>query len=122
MHWSTIREELKVPTPTEPEVFPKSLFSLTGPCDPIRQGPNSGIKLDWETECAIVIGRETQDIVAEQAPGYIFGYVCLNDISDRASQVDEYHQHHVVRVKSRPTYSPIGPWLATGIDAMDLDV
>ena len=41
-------QELKVPTPTEPEVFLKSQFSLTGPFDPIRRGPNPGVKLDWE--------------------------------------------------------------------------
>jgi 2,4-didehydro-3-deoxy-L-rhamnonate hydrolase len=32
------------------------------------------------------------------------------------------NQQHLVRAKSRPTYSPIGPYLATGSDAMQLDV
>jgi hypothetical protein len=31
-------QELKVPTPTEPEVFLKSMLSVTGPFDPIRRG------------------------------------------------------------------------------------
>ena len=115
-------QELKVPTPTEPEVFLKSQFSLTGPFDPIRRGPNPSVKLDWEVELAIVIGRETQDIKAEDAADYIFGYVCLNDISDRATQVDAEHQHHLVRAKSRPTYGPIGPYLTTDIDPMNVDL
>jgi 2-keto-4-pentenoate hydratase/2-oxohepta-3-ene-1,7-dioic acid hydratase in catechol pathway len=115
-------QELKVPTPTEPEVFLKSQFSLTGPFDPIRRGPNPGVKLDWEIELAIVIGREAQDIKAEDAADYIFGYVCLNDVSDRATQVDAEHQHHLVRAKSRPTYGPIGPYLTTGIDPMNVDL
>jgi 2,4-didehydro-3-deoxy-L-rhamnonate hydrolase len=115
-------QELKVPTPTEPEVFLKSFLSVTGPFDPILRGPNPGVKLDWEVELAIVIGRETQDIKAEDAADYIFGYVCLNDISDRTTQVDAEHQHHLVRAKSRPTYTPIGPYLTTGIDPMNLDL
>lgn len=115
-------QELKVPVPTEPEVFLKSTLSLTGPFDPIMRGPNVGVKLDWEVELAIVIGREAQDIEAEQAADYIFGYVCLNDISDRATQVDAQHQHHLVRAKSRPTYCPVGPYLTTGIDPMNLDL
>lgn len=115
-------EEMKIPTPTEPEVFLKSTLSLTGPFDPIRRGPNAGVKLDWETELAIVIGGEVQDIKPDEAPDYIFGYVCLNDISDRATQVDAEKQQHLVRAKSRPTYGPIGPYLTTGIDAMDLDI
>jgi 2,4-didehydro-3-deoxy-L-rhamnonate hydrolase len=115
-------EEMKVPTLTEPEVFLKSMLSLTGPFDPIQRGPNPGVKLDWETELGIVIGREVQDIEASEAAEYIFGYVCLNDISDRSTQVDAEKQQHLVRAKSRPTYCPIGPYLTTGIDPMNLDV
>jgi 2,4-diketo-3-deoxy-L-fuconate hydrolase len=115
-------EEMKVPVPTEPEVFLKSMLSLTGPFDPVSRGPNSGVKLDWETELAIVVGREVQDITAEEAARYIFGYVCLNDVSDRSTQVDAQKRQHLVRAKSRPTYCPIGPYLATGINPMDLDL
>lgn len=114
--------ELHVPTPTEPELFLKATPSLTGPFDPIQRGPNPDCKLDWETELAIVIGRETLDITAAEAEDHIFGYTCLNDISDRAAQVDHAHVHHLCRAKSRPTYSPIGPYLVTGIDPMKLDV
>ncbi len=115
-------EEMKVPVPTEPEVFLKSMLSITGPFDPVSRGPNPGVKLDWETELAIVVGREVQDITAEEAAGYIFGYLCLNDVSDRSAQVDAQKQQHLVRAKSRPTYCPIGPYLTTGINPMDLDV
>jgi 2,4-diketo-3-deoxy-L-fuconate hydrolase len=115
-------EEMKVPTPTEPEVFLKSMLSITGPFDPVSRGPNRGVKLDWETELAIVVGREAQDITAQEAASYIFGYLCLNDVSDRSTQVDAQKQQHLVRAKSRPTYCPIGPYLTTGIDPMELDV
>ena len=115
-------EEMRVPTPTEPEVFLKSAFSVTGPFDPISRGPNLDVKLDWETELAIVVGREVQDIRPDKAADFIFGYVCLNDISDRSTQLDAQHQQHLVRAKSRPTYAPVGPYLVTGIDPMNLDV
>jgi 2-keto-4-pentenoate hydratase/2-oxohepta-3-ene-1,7-dioic acid hydratase in catechol pathway len=115
-------EEFKMKPPTEPEVFLKAVSSLTGPFDPIFRGPNQGVKLDWEVELAIVVGREARDISADEAADYIFGYVCVNDISDRATQVDEEGQQHLVRAKSRPSYSPIGPYLTTGLDGMKLDV
>ncbi len=115
-------EEFKMKAPTEPEVFLKAITSLTGPFDPISRGGNQGVKLDWETELAIVIGRETTDISVAEAADHIFGYVCINDVSDRTTQVDAEGQQHLVRAKSRPTYSPIGPYLTTGIDAMKLDV
>jgi 2,4-diketo-3-deoxy-L-fuconate hydrolase len=115
-------EEFKMKPPTEPEVFLKAVSSLTGPLDPIFRGPNQGVKLDWEVELAIVVGREARDISAAEAADYIFGYVCVNDISDRATQVDAEGQQHLVRAKSRPSYSPIGPYLTTGVDGIKLDL
>ncbi|WP_213736191.1 fumarylacetoacetate hydrolase family protein [Bradyrhizobium sp. dw_411] len=115
-------EEFKMKPPKEPEVFLKAITSLTGPFDPISRGGDNSVKLDWETELAIVLGRETRNVSTAEAAGHIFGYVCINDISDRATQVDEEGQQHLVRAKSRPTYSPVGPYLATGIDGMKLDV
>src|SRR6202050_5646339 len=69
-------EEMKVPTPTEPEVFLKSMLSLTGPFDPISRGPNQGVTLDWETEIATVVGAQGQDITAEDAAGGCLGRGC----------------------------------------------
>jgi 2,4-didehydro-3-deoxy-L-rhamnonate hydrolase len=80
-------EEFHMKPPTEPEVFLKAIGSLTGPFHPISRGPNQGVKLDWETELAVVIGRETKDVAVADAANHIFGYVCLNDISDRTTHV-----------------------------------
>jgi 2,4-diketo-3-deoxy-L-fuconate hydrolase len=113
-------EEVQAPVPTKPEVFLKSLLSLTGPFDGIRPGPEN-VELDCKTELAIVIGREVEDIQVGEAADYIFGYVCLSDVSDRSAELDAEHQH-LVRAKSRPTYCPIGPYLTTDIDPMNLDV
>lgn len=115
-------EEFKMTPPKEPELFLKAVTSLVGPNDPISREPNAGVKLDWEIELAIVVGREAQDISAAQAADHIFGFVCLNDVSDRSTQVDEAGQQHLVRAKSRPGYTPIGPFLTTGVDGMNLDL
>lgn len=114
--------EFHMKPPTEPEVFLKATSSLAGPFDPISRGPNNGVKLDWETELGVVIGRKTKDITASEAANQIFGYVCLNDVSDRSTQVDGDGQQHLVRAKSRPTYCPIGPYLTSGVDGMNLDM
>jgi hypothetical protein len=46
----------------------------------------------------------------------------INDVSDRDTQVDQQGQQHLVRAKSRPGCSPVGPYLTTGVDGMKLDV
>jgi 2,4-diketo-3-deoxy-L-fuconate hydrolase len=60
--------EFHMKPPAEPEVCLKASSSLTGPLDPISRGCNEGTKLDWETELAIVIGREARDIAVAEAP------------------------------------------------------
>lgn len=77
---------------------------------------------DYATRAFIARGREAKDISAAEARNYIFGYVCINDVSDRSTQVDTEHRQHLVRAKSRPTYSPTGPYLTTDVDASKLDV
>jgi 2,4-didehydro-3-deoxy-L-rhamnonate hydrolase len=115
-------EEFDMEPPSEPEVFLKAISSLCGPVDAISRGPNPQARLDWETELGIVVRREASDISADEAADHIFGYVCLNDVSDRTTQVDAQGQQHLVRAKSRPGYCPIGPYLTTGIDGMNLEV
>src|ERR1700761_3176169 len=53
-------EEFKMKPPAEPEVFLKAITSLTGPFDSISRGGDERVKLDWETELAIVLGREAR--------------------------------------------------------------
>jgi 2,4-diketo-3-deoxy-L-fuconate hydrolase len=55
-------EEMKVPTPTEPEVFLKSMLSLTGPFDPISRGPNTGVELDWKPNLPLLSGASCRTL------------------------------------------------------------
>ena len=76
-------EEFHMKPPTEPEVFLKGIGSLTGPFDPISRGPNKGVKLDWETELTVVIGREAKDITTAEAAAHIFGSVSTTSRTGR---------------------------------------
>ncbi len=116
------QKELSTPCPKEPELFCKSIGALSGPYDPIVYPPYEGVKLDWETELAVVIGKEALDLEVEDAMGVVLGYLCLNDISDRSRQYDQEGKIHLMRAKSRPGFAPIGPILATGLDPMHLRI
>jgi 2-keto-4-pentenoate hydratase/2-oxohepta-3-ene-1,7-dioic acid hydratase in catechol pathway len=76
----------------------------------------------YDSKLTVVIGGEAKDITTAEAAAHIFGYVCLNDVSDRATQVDAEGQQHLARAKSRPTYCPIGPYLTTDVDGMNLNM
>jgi 2-keto-4-pentenoate hydratase/2-oxohepta-3-ene-1,7-dioic acid hydratase in catechol pathway len=72
---------------------------------------------DFEVELAIVIGAPAKNVSAKNALDYIFGYTIGLDISDRDLQKQE---KQFGRCKSFDTYTPVGRFVHTEIDASDL--
>lgn len=104
--------------PTEPIVFNKSPNTLVGPNDDVRI-PRGATKLDWEVELGIVIGRRANylESVADAAAA-IAGWVLVNDVSERAFQLERGGQW--VKGKSAETFNPAGPWLLTPDEVPDV--
>jgi fumarylacetoacetate (FAA) hydrolase len=69
-------------------------------------------KLDFELECAIVIGREGRNITAAEADNYIAGYMVMNDWSARALQMEEMKMS-LGPAKGKDFATSIGPYLVT---------
>lgn len=74
---------------------------------------------DFETELAVVIGRRAKNVTIENALEYVFGYTIGEDISDRDLQKSE---KQFGRAKSFDTYTPVGPFVYTDVDASDLRI
>jgi len=100
--------ELGHTVPEEPLLFFKPPTAVIGPGDPIILPPSS--RVDYEGELAVVIGRRCRNVPFERAERVIFGYTCLNDVTDREAQGWEQTW---VRAKGFDTSCPIGPWVVT---------
>ncbi len=74
---------------------------------------------DFETELAIVIGARAKNISATPALDHVFGYTIGLDISDRDLQKTE---KQFGRCKSFDTYTPLGPFVYSGIGVSDLEI
>lgn len=97
--------------PDEPVLFSKSPNTLVGPDDDVIM-PRGATKLDYEVELGIVIGRRASYLESEEdAREAIAGYVLVNDVSERAFQLERGGQW--TKGKSAETFNPAGPWLAT---------
>jgi len=104
--------------PAEPILFTKSPNTLVGPNDDVRI-PRGSTKPDWEVELGIVIGRRTSYLdTPQQARDRIAGYVLVNDVSERAFQMERGGQW--AKGKSAETFNPAGPWLATPDEIPDV--
>lgn len=69
-------------------------------------------KMDFELECAIVIGKEGRNIKAADADDYIAGYMVMNDWSARALQMHEM-KLNLGPAKGKDFATSIGPWVVT---------
>jgi 2,4-didehydro-3-deoxy-L-rhamnonate hydrolase len=96
--------------PAEPIIFSKSPNTLVGPYDEVRI-PRGSEKTDWEVELGIVMGARARYLDRESAAAAIAGFVCVNDVSERAFQIERGGQW--MKGKSAETFNPAGPWLAT---------
>lgn len=110
--------EMKMELPLEPILFFKPPSSLLANGEPIVL-PAGVKRTDYEAELAVVIGKPARRVPAARALEYVFGYTCGNDVTARDLQKTDQQW---TRAKSFDTFCPLGPWIASGIDATDLEI
>ncbi len=116
LNYSDHAEESGMPMPEEPVLFMKATSAVSGPDDPILIAPGS-VKTDWEVELGFVIGRAVKNVPEANALDHVAGYCTVNDVSERAFQLDGTGQW--VKGKSYDSFGPIGPWLVTTDEIAD---
>jgi 2,4-didehydro-3-deoxy-L-rhamnonate hydrolase len=108
--------------PSEPVLFMKATSSIVGPNDSVLMPPESE-KSDWEVELGVVIGKEARYVSEADALDYVGGYCVVNDLSERAFQIEKEGQW--CKGKGCDTFGPIGPYLVTTdevADSNELDI
>ena len=118
LNYSDHARELNLAVPDEPVLFIKPATSVVGPEDSIIY-PHTSKQLDYEAEIAAVIKKTCRRVSVENAPEYILGYTCFNDVTARDLQNKDGQW---TRAKSFDTFSPIGPWIVSGLDPGNLKI
>lgn len=118
LNYSDHAAETGQAVPDEPILFTKSPNTLVGPYDDVRI-PRGSTKTDWEVELGVVIGKRTSYLDSvEEARDAIAGYLVVNDVSERAFQMERGGQWS--KGKSAETFNPAGPWLVTPDEIADV--
>jgi 2-keto-4-pentenoate hydratase/2-oxohepta-3-ene-1,7-dioic acid hydratase in catechol pathway len=105
--------------PEEPMIFMKPPTALIGHDDEIVYPAHMSRRVDFEGELAVVIGREARMVSAEDAGKFIFGYTCFNDVTARDLQKTD---KQYARAKGFDTFAPMGPWIETDLDPLDVRI
>lgn len=117
--------------PDSETVFTQQLFlkpstAIIGNDDEILIGKNN-VRVGWETELAVIIGKGGKNIPAESAFDHVFGYTIVNDVSERGlnSKIENRHKREMDRFldwlagKWFDTFAPCGPWIVTADEVGD---
>jgi 2,4-didehydro-3-deoxy-L-rhamnonate hydrolase len=110
LNYADHAKEAGLPVPKEPPMFTKAVSCLSGPDDDVML-PRDARKGDWEVELGVIIGRTTRYVREDDALASIAGYVLVNDVSERAFQMERGTQWD--KGKGCDTFGPVGPWLVT---------
>ncbi len=114
-HVETARRNRGLPMIPEFDQFPVFYFTnhlaVTGP-GPVWVQPRHLERLDFELECAAVIGRTGRNIPAERADDYIVGFMIMNDWSARSLQMEEM-KLNLGPAKGKDFATSLGPYLVT---------
>lgn len=111
--------ELGNKMPEEPLLFLKAPSSIVGDGEAIELPPESS-QVEHEGELGVVIGLEARRLAESvDSLSFVLGYTCLNDVTARDLQRRDVQ---FTRAKSFDTFCPVGPYIVTGIDPLDLQV
>ena len=115
LNYADHAREANMPIPPEPVVFMKATTCITGPNDKVIM-PKNSTKLDWECELGVVMSKKAQYVPEDKAIDYVAGYCVVNDVSERAFQLQSSQWD---KGKGCDTFGPIGPWLVTTDEIRD---
>lgn len=109
-----------------PQLFLKPATCLIGDGAEMMLSP-ANVRVGWEAELAVVIGRAARGVRPEAAMDHVFGYTILNDLSERALN----SRLRGRRLRERDPFfdwlagkwfdgfAPCGPWIVTADEIPD---
>lgn len=114
-HVATARRNRGVEMIAEFDQYPVFYFtnhnSICGEGDVVVESDHLQ-KLDFELECAIVIGLPGKNIQSKEADAHIAGFMIMNDLSARVLQMEEMALS-LGPAKGKDFATAVGPWLVT---------
>lgn len=123
--WNNFHERAKLENlhkPEHPLYFLKPANSFAGEGEHIPRPIDYTGMVVFEGELGIVIGKTCRNVSPEDAPAYIFGYTCVNDVTARDMLKLDPAFVHWSRAKGSDNFGVFGPCIATSLEPQELYV
>ena len=119
IEWAAKRKGLPVKMPEKADVGYRSNNALAATGEAIVIPADSTGPVQFEGELVAVVGKTAKHLTEASALSCILGYTLGNDVSERSWQKSD---RTLWRAKNCDTWKPMGPYIGTGLDPMNLDV
>jgi len=115
-NFQALAAKLNLPVPPEPLYFFKAPNTWRAAGQPIEVPPSYPGKVVYEGELGIVIGKRCKAVSEAEAPNFVFGYTCVNDVTAAELINKDPTFAQWTRAKNFDTFGVFGPVIATGLD------
>jgi 2-keto-4-pentenoate hydratase/2-oxohepta-3-ene-1,7-dioic acid hydratase in catechol pathway len=119
VEWANQRTGSNLKLPQKADVGYRSPNALIATGETIVIPADSPGPVQYEGELVAVIGKKARNLSEKDALSCVLGYTLGNDVSDRGWQKSD---RTLWRAKNCDTYKPMGPFIVTGLDPMNLTI
>jgi 2-keto-4-pentenoate hydratase/2-oxohepta-3-ene-1,7-dioic acid hydratase in catechol pathway len=119
IEWANQRKGTNTKPPEKADVGYRSPNALIASGETIVIPADSPGPVQFEGELVAVIGKPARNLSEADALSCVLGYTLGNDLSERTWQKQD---RTLWRAKNCDTFKPMGPFIVTGLDPMDLIV
>ncbi len=119
IEWANRRKGTQTKLPDKADVGYRSPNALIPTGATIVIPPDSPGPVQYEGELVAVIGKKARHLTEKDALSCVLGYTLGNDVSERGWQASD---RTLWRAKNADTFKPMGPFIVTGLDPMNLSI
>lgn len=119
IEWANQRTGGNRRLPEKADIGYRSPNALVAPGEQIVIPADSPGPVQFEGELVAVIGKKARNLTEKDALSCVLGYTLGNDISERAWQKQD---RTLWRAKNCDTFKPMGPFIVTDLDPMNLTI
>jgi 2-keto-4-pentenoate hydratase/2-oxohepta-3-ene-1,7-dioic acid hydratase in catechol pathway len=118
-NWASERKGVKREPPKKADIGYRSPNALIATGETIVIPADSAGPVQYEGELVAVVGKTAKNLTEENALSCVLGYTLGNDLSERGWQAVD---RTLWRSKNADTWKPMGPFIATDLDPMNLTI